>query len=84
MSLSNALIATFIMGGIIFLCRIFPLLFVRSIDKSPAYMRRLLRFVERTVPPAAMTVLAFNALAEPIKADVKTAAPLLIAVIFIV
>ncbi|MDR2150805.1 MAG: AzlD domain-containing protein [Spirochaetaceae bacterium] len=84
MSLSNALIATFVMGGIIFLCRIFPLLFIHNTDKSPTPLLRLLRFVERTVPPVAITVLTFNALAVSIKDDVKTAVPLISAVVFTV
>ena len=84
MSLGDAIIATFVMGGIIFLCRVFPFLFFRNTDKNSASMNRILSFVERTVPPVAMTVLTFNALSVPIKEDMRTSLPLLIAVIFTV
>ena len=62
---SEALWLVFAMGAVILLCRAFPFLFFfRSGGKTDASSRRgvILEFVEKTVPPAAMTVLAFNAL----------------------
>ena len=59
------------MGAIIFFCRAFPFLFFRAgdsgaqneeADKTSSRKAAFLKFVEKTVPPAAMTVLAFNAL----------------------
>jgi branched-subunit amino acid transport protein AzlD len=55
------------MAAVIFFCRIFPFLFFR--EKTGNAMRdrsgAFLAFVEKTAPPVAMTVLAFNAL--PVK-----------------
>ena len=58
--LEEALGIVFAMGAVILFCRAFPFLFFGGNNSS----RRaaLLDFVERIVPPAAMTVLAFNAL----------------------
>ena len=49
------------MGAAILFCRAFPFLFFRR-SASLSRSSGLLHFVEKTVPPAAMTVLAFNAL----------------------
>ena len=54
-SVNEALLLTFAMGAVILFCRAFPFLF--SIRNAA-----VLNFVEKTVPPVAMTVLAFNAL----------------------
>ncbi|MDR0643915.1 MAG: AzlD domain-containing protein [Treponema sp.] len=73
-SISSALILTILMGGVIFLCRVLPFLFFRHRqDVPPAPGERfgaLLEFVEKLVPPVAMTVLAFNAISVPFTADV--------------
>ena len=48
-----------VMGAVVVFCRAFPFLFFfRDGCKEGAF----LGFVERIVPPVAMTVLAFNAL----------------------
>jgi branched-subunit amino acid transport protein AzlD len=89
-----ALGLTFAMGGIIFFCRAFPFLFFREkTDNRPedeteaptggkkGRSRRevFLNFVEKLAPPAAMTVLAFNAIAGPFKTGLREGAPVLIA-----
>ena len=72
-SISSALILTILMGGVIFFCRVLPFLFFRDRqDVSPASRERfgpLLEFVEKLVPPVAMTVLAFNAISVPFTTD---------------
>jgi branched-subunit amino acid transport protein AzlD len=55
------------MGAVIFFCRAFPFLFfLRNGSgeelRGPSHKRTFLDFVEKTVPPVAMTVLAFNAM----------------------
>ena len=52
------------MGAVIFFCRAFPFLFFfrDSPGGGKKGARVFLDFIERIVPPAAMTVLAFNAL----------------------
>jgi len=69
---SQALLFVFAMGVVILFCRAFPFLFFsgreprkRSSAEPPAPAGRktvFLNYVEKTVPPAAMTVLAFNIL----------------------
>jgi branched-subunit amino acid transport protein AzlD len=44
--------------------------------------RAFLAFVEKTVPPVAMTVLALSALAVPVKADSREIIPILTAAAF--
>jgi branched-subunit amino acid transport protein AzlD len=81
-SVQKALVLTAIMGAVIFFCRVFPFLLFRGKgehvekkvgekkEKSPftgASRNRFLTFVEKVAPPAAMAVLAFNALALPVK-----------------
>jgi branched-subunit amino acid transport protein AzlD len=76
---AEALGCTFAMGGIIFFCRLFPFLFFREKAGGPgeAEQKRrsrrqaFLNFVEKLVPPAAMTVLAFNALAGSFKTGLR-------------
>ena len=52
------------MGAVILFCRAFPFLFFfrDSTGERSGAKKVFLDFVEKTVPPAAMTVLAFNAL----------------------
>jgi branched-subunit amino acid transport protein AzlD len=87
---NEALLFTLVMGAVIFFCRFFPFLFFgkgmsangkAGEDKVNA-RTAFLEFVEKTVPPAAMTVLAFNALAGPIKAGSGEAIPVLAAAVF--
>jgi len=63
-SINEALVFILAMGAVIFFCRAFPfLLFLRGGEKGKSKaMEVFLDFVEKIVPPAAMTVLAFNAL----------------------
>ena len=49
------------MGVVILFCRAFPFLFFYG-RTNLSHSSSLLNFVEKTVPPVAMTVLAFNAL----------------------
>ncbi|MDR2194525.1 MAG: AzlD domain-containing protein [Treponema sp.] len=71
-SVQKALVATGIMGAVIFFCRAFPFLLFRTKEKNGAMRNNspfaaLLTFVEKVAPPVAMTALAFNALAAPVK-----------------
>jgi branched-subunit amino acid transport protein AzlD len=64
------------MAVVIFFCRIFPFLFFREKKGDTPDEERggaFLAFVEKTAPPVAMTVLAFNAL--PIKASPRELLP---------
>jgi branched-subunit amino acid transport protein AzlD len=69
------------MGLVIFFCRAFPFLLFRGKELPPEKTRlgTFLAFVEKTVPPVAMTVLAFNSLSVPLKDAPQTALPALIA-----
>ena len=66
-SVNEALLIVFAMGAVILFCRAFPFIFSSLNDETkkesgPSRRAALLNFVEKTVPPVAMTVLAFNAL----------------------
>jgi branched-subunit amino acid transport protein AzlD len=63
LSVYEAFIIAAACGAVIFFCRAFPFLFFAGNSKplsrsADAFME----FIERVVPPAAMTVLTFNAL----------------------
>ena len=60
----EAVILVLAMGVVIFFCRALPFLFLKRTSSS-----RLGDFVEKIVPPAAMTVLAFNILGSSFKND---------------
>jgi branched-subunit amino acid transport protein AzlD len=77
-STSQAVLYSAFMGLAIFLCRAAPFLFFRGNGGGKA-REAFLGFVEKVVPPAAMTVLAFNSLAGPLKEDIKLAIPALVA-----
>jgi branched-subunit amino acid transport protein AzlD len=85
---SEALLLTLVMGVVIFLCRSIPFLFFRSkengigSDEIENGKAAFLNFVEKTVPPAAMTVLCFNSLAGPIHENIHEAIPVLAAAAF--
>ncbi|MDR2434454.1 MAG: AzlD domain-containing protein [Treponema sp.] len=81
---NEALALTFVMGAVILFCRAFPFLFFREPPAEGAGSRRaaFLNFVEKIVPPAAMTVLAFNSLAGPLKGNLREAIPVLSAACF--
>ena len=77
-SVSEALILSIVMAAVIFFCRVFPFLFFRKKSGGTAFIS----FVEKTVPPAAMTVLTFNALAGPVKSNPRELFPALTAAAF--
>jgi len=58
-SLNEVLGLVLAMGAVILFCRAFPFVFF---SKKTSSVQPFLGFVEKIVPPAAMTVLAFNAL----------------------
>ncbi|MDR2181259.1 MAG: AzlD domain-containing protein [Treponema sp.] len=82
-STGNAVIAAFCMGAVIFLCRLVPFLLFRGDDsggedsRGGEKRRRFFSLVEKTVPPVAMTVLAFNAIAAPLRETPFQALPVL-------
>jgi branched-subunit amino acid transport protein AzlD len=76
-SVTQALVMTFVMGAVIFFCRVFPFLFFRKKTSET-----FLSLVEKTAPPVAMTVLAFNAISGPIKDNIHISIPVLIASAF--
>ena len=71
-SVNEALILVFVMGAVIIFCRAFPFLFFGAKEKGKTKLFKwtaILDFVEKTVPPVAMTVLAFNALGGAFKGN---------------
>jgi branched-subunit amino acid transport protein AzlD len=87
-SVSEAVILCFVMAAVIFFCRIFPFLFFRGSreantgecgDAPDGRAGAFLAFVEKTAPPVAMTVLAFNAL--PIKSSLRELIPAIAAAV---
>jgi len=93
--INEALLLSLAMAATIFFCRIFPFLFFRNktgnnqaenTQNNPGtdkdYSRAFLSFVEKIVPPVAMTVLAFNSLSVPVKADYNEIIPVLAAAVF--
>jgi branched-subunit amino acid transport protein AzlD len=89
-SVSEALILTVVMAAVIFFCRVFPFLFFREKntagtgveDTQNRRKAAFLAFAEKTVPPAALTVLAFNALAGPVRTNHSEIIPALAAAVF--
>jgi len=70
-SAAEALGMVLAMGAVILLCRALPFLFFSrkgNGEKSGA-SGRIIGFVEKIVPPVAMTVLAFNIMGASFKAD---------------
>jgi branched-subunit amino acid transport protein AzlD len=80
---SEALLLTLVMGAVILCCRAAPFLFFRKQEPGAAGAESnktaVLKFVEQTVPPAAMTVLAVNSLIGPIWANPREYIPMLAA-----
>ena len=78
----TALLYTVVLGAVIFFCRVLPFILFNDEKKAdpagsetaggpangPAGVKAFLGFVEKVAPPVAMTVLAFNSLAGPVKA----------------
>jgi branched-subunit amino acid transport protein AzlD len=87
--IGTALGFSFAMGAVILFCRAFPFIVFRERaqgdgadggdDRKPARFRVLLSIAEKIMPPAAMTVLAFNSLALSIKSDAGQTLPVLAA-----
>jgi len=90
--IGEALLLTLAMGATIFFCRVFPFLFFKgkangetpggTTERRNRRGTAFLAFVEKTVPPVAMTVLAFNALAGPIRTNLGELVPVLAAAAF--
>ena len=83
-SVSEALLLIVVMAAVIFFCRVFPFLFFREKNTAGTDGKRrtaFLAFVGKTVPPAAMTVLAFNALAGPARSNPGEIIPALAAAV---
>jgi branched-subunit amino acid transport protein AzlD len=66
-----------VMGLVTLFCRAFPFILMRysTISKDAP----LLKFIERSVPPVAMTVLAFASIISPLKVSMEEALKTLIA-----
>ena len=82
--INEALLITFVMGAVIFFCRVFPFLFFGKekdgeAKEASGRQKAFLGFVEKTVPPAAMTVLAFNSMTGPVKGNLREGIPILAA-----
>jgi len=88
--IGEAALLTAIMAAVIFFCRSCAFLFFRGgnpgggADESGGKTAAFLDFVEKTVPPLAMTVLTFNALAVPIHENFRQGIPVLVAAAFTV
>jgi len=86
-SLRETLFLVFAMGAVILFCRAFPFLFFpkaasgKKGEKS-SVRDSFINFVEKVVPPAAMTVLAFNALGGALKDNFHDGLPALAASVF--
>jgi len=81
LNVQTALVHTVVLGGIIFLCRSLPFILFREKteenkdpEKDKGKLKAIFAFAESAVPAVAMTVLAFNALASPVK-EVLSARP---------
>jgi branched-subunit amino acid transport protein AzlD len=80
LSIEQAVIFSLVMGAVIFFCRVFPFIFFRSKEstskESTKSGDKFIRFVEKTAPPVAMTVLCFNAAAGSVKENLLPESPL--------
>jgi branched-subunit amino acid transport protein AzlD len=85
-SIEEALILVLAMGAVILFCRAIPFLLFPRDDigerKKSKAMSIFLDFVEKVVPPAAMTVLAFNALGGAFFGDLSEGFLVLTASVF--
>jgi len=89
--LHKTLLLVFAMGAVILFCRAFPFLFFPGNVSGNASGKKggkssvrdsFINFVEKVVPPAAMTVLAFNALGGAMKDNLREGLPALAASVF--
>ena len=70
LSVIEAVVFTAACGAVIFFCRAFPFLFFKVTAQRSGTAGVFFDFVERVAPPAAMTVLAFNALGPYLRTGV--------------
>ncbi|MCL2244515.1 MAG: AzlD domain-containing protein [Treponema sp.] len=66
----EALLLTVVMAIVIFFCRAFPFLFFIG-KKQGHKTEAFIGFIEKVVPPLAMTVLALNAISSVIYENIK-------------
>ena len=88
-TVTEALFLVFAMGAVILFCRVFPFLFFSRLSSEnqqigPSPRQALLSFVEKTVPPVAMTVLAFNDLGSSFRENPRNGLLALAASVFTV
>jgi branched-subunit amino acid transport protein AzlD len=86
-SVQSAVIYTFALGAVVFFCRVLPFILFRKLRSEecegakPAsgvsLRNRFVSMVEKAAPPVAMTVLAFNAMADHVKAKEAGGPPVL-------
>jgi branched-subunit amino acid transport protein AzlD len=82
-SVARALLMSFVMGAVIFFCRVFPFLFFRERKGAGRKASEtFLSLIGKTAPPVAMTVLTFNAISAAIKDDARLSIPVLAASAF--
>ena len=67
LSIGTALGYTLVMGLVIFFCRFLPFVIIRPRDQDEPGNNPFLTFVEKIVPPVAMTVLAFSSIVSSVK-----------------
>jgi branched-subunit amino acid transport protein AzlD len=67
LSTGTAMLYTAALGAVIFFCRVLPFILFRDERDSGPGVKAFLGFVEKVAPPVAMTVLAVNFLAGPVK-----------------
>jgi branched-subunit amino acid transport protein AzlD len=94
LDIKTAILYTAAIGLLVFLCRAFPFLFLHfgrddpggtengGRSKKRGALGGFLALVEKAVPPAAMTVLAINSVAVPVKENPPGGIPVLAASIF--
>ena len=70
-SLREALGLVFAMGAVILFCRASPFLFFSRNKNDTLRMKVFLDFIEKTVPPVAMTVLALNEIASSFLSNIR-------------
>jgi branched-subunit amino acid transport protein AzlD len=94
LDIKTAILYTAAIGILVFLCRAFPFLFLPSgkddsggtegggKPEKRGALDGFFALVEKAVPPAAMTVLAVNSVAVPVKENPAGGIPVLAASIF--
>jgi len=66
----EALLLTVIMAAVVFFCRAFPFLFFLG-KKQGLKTEAFIGFIEKVVPPLAMTVLTLNAITSFVYENIK-------------